>query len=425
MTNPNSHPKPITQPLSAAFYVAISAVGLLVTAVIGWYLLTNPNLLSSGNTAARAYYVLLLVLGLAAAAFLFGAMRSTARLTGTELGAAYEFGGPVVVAILVVVGGFYLIKPPDDFGLTIRLRASEPITDATETWARVDLGARRDERLFSRDGEVQFSGLPARYLDSELPIELISKAFKLKEPKSAYKISSNGVLYLDVLRISPGENKVEVGSRIVISHFIGEPITAFGLRVINETTKPTDFSDLALDLKSPSGASHSLILSMVSPSQKSNESTPPPPKWRVYPGETLDVYLWWARIPWQMLGTALGQRIKQLPEYQEANRWPCYNEVKLSSAATAIVQKSLQSAFIWEAGKWSFDFSGSLDGKRVDVPFVVDLSESDIAGMKAVSDFYGECQGINPASMFVSSGAAQTLVDKPRRDFTAPAVVAK
>jgi len=401
-------------------YLSISTIGLIAGLFISWYLLTNPGLLAPNNAAAKAYYVLLLVLGLAVAAFLFGAMKSTARLTGTQFGAAYEFGGPAAISILVVIGGFYLTRPPEDFGLTIRLHAGDPITDATETWARVDLGARRDERLFSRDGEVQFSGLPARYLETDLPIEIISKLFKLKEPRSAYKIPSSGVLYIDVLRVPPGENRIEVGSRILVSHFIGEPITAFGLRVINETSNPTELADLALDLTSPTGAYHSLVLSMVAPSQKSSEATSPPPKWCIYPNETLDVYLWWARIPWQMLGVTLTQRVKQLPEYQAADRWPCLNETTLSSAAVSVVQKSFESAFIWTPGKWTFKLSRSLNGKPTESVFVVELTEAEIMGMKAVSELYKECQGVNTAAMIVSSGAAQTLVDKPRLEFTAP-----
>jgi hypothetical protein len=274
--------RPVAQPLSAGIYAVISAIGLIAALVVGWYLLANPNLLASSNAAARSYYVLLLVLGVAAAAFLFGAMKSSARLTGTHLGAAYEFGGPAAMSILVVAGGFYLTKTPDEFSLTIRLRANEPITDATETWARLDLEARRDERLFSRDGEVRFSGLPARYLEAELPVEIISKVFKLKEPRSTYKIPSSGVLYVDVLRAPPGENKVDIGSRIIVSHYIGEPIVLFGLRVSNETSRPTKLSDLALDLTSPSGANHSLFLSAITPTQRSNDMSAPPSNWRVY-----------------------------------------------------------------------------------------------------------------------------------------------
>jgi hypothetical protein len=61
----------------------------------------------AGNASARAYYVMLFFLSLSSATFLFGAMRSIASLRGMHLGAAYEFGGPAVIAIVVVLGGFY------------------------------------------------------------------------------------------------------------------------------------------------------------------------------------------------------------------------------------------------------------------------------------------------------------------------------
>jgi len=93
-----------SQPLGAASYAGLSFASLLVCIFIGGYLLSSSAAIISAATSARGYYVLLAVLGLASAAFLFGAMRSHAQLTGNNFGTAFEFGGPVVVAILVVLG---------------------------------------------------------------------------------------------------------------------------------------------------------------------------------------------------------------------------------------------------------------------------------------------------------------------------------
>ena len=65
---------------------------------------------SSGRSNAQIFYVLLIALGLASAAFLFGAMRSYARMKGKTNYGAYELGGPICVLVLVVLGGFQL--PP-------------------------------------------------------------------------------------------------------------------------------------------------------------------------------------------------------------------------------------------------------------------------------------------------------------------------
>jgi hypothetical protein len=406
------------QPLSPGVYAVLSAFGLLVALAVGWYLLANPNLLKANNAAARAYYPLLIFLGLGAAAFLFGAMRSTATISGTHFGAAFEFGGPAALAILVVIGGFWLTKTADSFNLTVRLRSQEAITDATETWARIDLGARRDERLFSRDGEVTFSDLPARYLEDELPIVLISKGFRLKEPKPTYKIPADAVLYLDVAKTAPTEFKIEISSRVTVSHIIGDPIVAFGLRALNETTKSFELSEISLDLTSPKGAKHSLILSVITAAARSGDMSFPPPSWRIAPGEALSIYLWWARIPWQNLTMAQAQQIKQLPEYQRPDRWPCNNELSLSDDAAKLMTESLESAFIWEAGLWTFELTGVSNGKSISLSWGIQFSDADINGMKAVSSLYKSCQGLSTGTMFVSIGAVQTMLDKPRLGVT-------
>jgi hypothetical protein len=190
------------QPLAAILYAVLSFISLFICIAIGWFLVSNPALIGSSTASARGYFVLLAVLGLACAAFLFGAMRSHAQLTGSHFGAAFEFGGPVVVAILVVLGGFHLTKTADDFSLIIRLRTDEAIADASDSWVQVDLAGRRERREFSRSGEASIPNVPSRFVESEIPIHVDSKIYRLKDPKPQYTIPSNGIVYLDALKVT-------------------------------------------------------------------------------------------------------------------------------------------------------------------------------------------------------------------------------
>jgi hypothetical protein len=71
------------------------------------------------------YYGVVLILGLAAASFLFGAMRGYARYHGkTSLGSP-ELGGPVVVAALVIAGFFYERHLQQPFGVRIHVQSAE------------------------------------------------------------------------------------------------------------------------------------------------------------------------------------------------------------------------------------------------------------------------------------------------------------
>src|SRR6516165_5476031 len=65
-----------------ALYAALSAGGLATALFVGWYI--SVHLRELQEVIPQACYILLLILGLAAAAFLFGVMRSTAILVAQE-----------------------------------------------------------------------------------------------------------------------------------------------------------------------------------------------------------------------------------------------------------------------------------------------------------------------------------------------------
>lgn len=93
--------KPLKQPLPAWAYVWISLAGFLLgIGLLFLYIFKAPDLVQQGIEKS-VFYVLLLPLGLAAAAFLFGAMRAYARYTGKVLSGKLEIIGPAVVFFLV------------------------------------------------------------------------------------------------------------------------------------------------------------------------------------------------------------------------------------------------------------------------------------------------------------------------------------
>jgi len=198
---PDSHAIPRAKKSAKYFYAGFSLVCLVIGLGVGWYLTQSKLVVSSDQTAARGYYVLLAILALAAAGVLFGVLRSTASLKTNQFGAAIELGGPVVLAVLVVAGGFYATKQPDEFALVIRLRGTPAVTDAVDTYVTVDIGTRREHREFSRLGEANVPGIPVRFKNSVVPIEFQSAAYGLKAPMPSYKIPDDAVLYLDVVRL--------------------------------------------------------------------------------------------------------------------------------------------------------------------------------------------------------------------------------
>lgn len=190
------------QPLGAIAYAVVSLVALLIALLVGWYLLTRNDLSASGLAASRAYYVLLVVLGAAVAAFLFGVLRSAARATGTQFGYRVDLSGPTVAAVLVVLGGYYLTNRSDDFTLFVRLKAEAPISDVADTKVAIDFDKREDSHKFSSDGQAVFAGVPDRFKGQSVSLEFSSPKYRLVDPKSAYMIPENELIILKVQKIT-------------------------------------------------------------------------------------------------------------------------------------------------------------------------------------------------------------------------------
>ena len=98
-------------------WVYITGVAFVVTllAVIGFVAFAGRVRMPNG-----LYFIILIPLGLAAAAFLFGAMRSHATYSGKSPYGTLELSGPVVVLALVVLGGM-MANRAETFALTVRV----------------------------------------------------------------------------------------------------------------------------------------------------------------------------------------------------------------------------------------------------------------------------------------------------------------
>jgi hypothetical protein len=83
---------PINQPLGAWSYVVVSFVAiLLAVAMLNYFAISLP-----ATSQLITQYVLIVILGLGAAGFLFGVLRSFAHFIGRKTLGSLELGGPVV-----------------------------------------------------------------------------------------------------------------------------------------------------------------------------------------------------------------------------------------------------------------------------------------------------------------------------------------
>ena len=156
-------------------FAIIGFVALLFVVGIGWYIVANLPILSVYEFGTQAFYILLVILALAAAIFLFGFLRSTATLTGRHIGIAFQFGGPAALfAFVILIGVFLLQKEQTDFALTVRLRTDDNRTMAsaftepavTASTLTMDLGPVARTQNLDRDGQVVVLAVPFRVRSS-------------------------------------------------------------------------------------------------------------------------------------------------------------------------------------------------------------------------------------------------------------------
>jgi len=142
-------------------YLAVSAGGLAVAVGLLLFLVFGADRIVSAGLDHRVFYVLLVPLGMSAAAFAFGAMKSTASYRG-ERGGDVTLTGPAVFAALVVVGGFFLV--PEGGLRSVAVRVDRTTTDGGGpvggALVRLDWGPQRLSQTTDASGQASFLGLP-------------------------------------------------------------------------------------------------------------------------------------------------------------------------------------------------------------------------------------------------------------------------
>ena len=182
-------------PLLVATVTGAAGIGLLLV------MLGRARMLVSLGLAGHVWYVLLLLVGLAAAVTVFSLFKSYARHTGTVLSGTLELGGPTVVMLVVMVLGFYLVPAPvQPFDVTIFLHgeAGQQAMVLRNT-GKLALGLGADKRLESigDKGEVRFASIPANLRDREVALGLVDDKYELVDPNAKIRLNEE-VFYVPV-----------------------------------------------------------------------------------------------------------------------------------------------------------------------------------------------------------------------------------
>ncbi len=135
----------------------------------------------------RLFYVTLLPLGLSAAVFLFGVVRSYAAYTGQVYGGTLELGGPIVAFVLVVIGGFELVPNPSPFSVTAFVHGeagSHDLVLRDSGWVSMDLGQDRKRERIGDKGEARFQSILPSFRGQTVPVDVDAPGYELVGEKS-------------------------------------------------------------------------------------------------------------------------------------------------------------------------------------------------------------------------------------------------
>lgn len=181
-------------------YVWVSFGCLVLGLAVLWGLLTQAERLVRLGLEGRAFYVALVPLGLAAAGFLFGVLRSYGRYRGETLGGTLELGGPVVAFALTALFGLLLVPDVTPFALTVYVHGSGGVHELplrNVGAVLLDLGPDRRRAPISEKGEAYFTGIPASFRGQEAPIAVEADGFEILSSNARKTLAPRGV-YIEV-----------------------------------------------------------------------------------------------------------------------------------------------------------------------------------------------------------------------------------
>ena len=113
--------------ISKLNWVILSGLGFILFVAAAILLINFSN--ATGSIKPQIFYFLLVIIGLIASGFLFGALKSHAKYSGKVYNGTLELGGPTVLFIIVIYMGIKFSASPATFNLRFTVFGS---TDKSE-----------------------------------------------------------------------------------------------------------------------------------------------------------------------------------------------------------------------------------------------------------------------------------------------------
>jgi hypothetical protein len=158
-----------------------------------------PRLARYGLTG-YAVYLVLVPLGLGAAGFLFGAMRSLAEYQGTAWFGTLRLGGPVVVFVMVVLGGLILPKASRVQAVVHVYGPGGSDDVIRQGTVRLMLGQAILVQPIDQNGAAYFPDLSSEFLGTPIEVSAQVEGYRTRTSQSR-TLPPNGVIRLDLDKV--------------------------------------------------------------------------------------------------------------------------------------------------------------------------------------------------------------------------------
>jgi CarboxypepD_reg-like domain len=177
------------------------AIGAFVCCLVVLLLLVfRAEKLAPFGLIERLYYVVLVLMGMTAAVFLFGVLPSKAEYEGKLLGGTLKLSGAVVGAALVVVGGYYFAPNAPTFPLTVYVHGEAGPQDTVlrnSGSVVLVLGPERKTAQIGDGGQAYFPAVSSSFQGQAVPAWVESDEYESVDPGTKQPLSGS-VLYLTV-----------------------------------------------------------------------------------------------------------------------------------------------------------------------------------------------------------------------------------
>ena len=162
--------------LTASTYIVIAIVGFILSLFCVYYYLNFIQGSVTKTVGQQMFYLILILFGIAASALIFGAMNSYGVLSGQHLDTKFNFAGPVVGVILVVMGGFMLPKGNTKEAIAVRIvnEHKAPVTNGKIT---LYFAHHTREESINNKGTAVFSDINEDDVSRKVKIDVISDGY--------------------------------------------------------------------------------------------------------------------------------------------------------------------------------------------------------------------------------------------------------